>query len=173
MNITLENARIEQAIKERNNYFNLLLRVKNTTWPGAKNTFYKFACERLITYEEAIQCAWLCKQYNRASDKKTTKSRKQLWLSRKQVTKDEWLEILIPKLVTHCPKYKTILDYGLVENLITDLHIFRPSLDRIDNTKDEHPENLEIRSYQYNTSRGALSEDVFDELAKRQLKIQI
>ena len=105
------------------------------------------------------------------SHKKTKKHRHKLWLSRKQVTKEEWLEILIPKLVSYCPKYNTVLDYGLVQNKITDLHIFRPSLDRIDNTKDEHPENLEIRSYQYNTSRGALSEEVFDELAKRQLKI--
>ena len=171
MNITLENARIEQAIKQRNNYFNLLVNLKSTTWPGSKATFFKWACEGKLSVEEAIQCAWLIKQYHRASDKKTTTNRRQLWLSRKQVTKDEWLEILIPKLVTHCPKYKTVLDYGLVENAITNLHIFRPSLDRIDNEKDEHPENLEIRSYQYNTSRGALSEEVFDELAKRQLKI--
>ena len=171
MNITLENVKIEQAIQRRNNWFSLLVNTKNTTWPSCKETFYELAFKKVLSVEEAIRRAWLVKQYYRASDKKTTKHTHKLWLSRKQVTKEEWLEILIPKLVSYCPKYNTVLDYGLVQNKITDLHIFRPSLDRIDNSKDEHPENLEIRSYQYNTSRGALSEEVFDELAKRQLKI--
>lgn len=167
MNITLENARIEQAIKERNNFFTVIKNTDSLTWGSCKGIAFYPARRKEIDVETAIRITFLGKQWNRNSDESVSQRRKELNQSRKLFSKLEFIQRLLPKAVDRCPVFDTVLDYGLKENVITDDHRFRPSLDRIDNSKDEHPDNLWIISRKANVMRGDLSIEEFKDLMKR------
>lgn len=167
MNITLENARIEQAIKERNNLLTVIKNTDSPTWGSCKSIAFYPALRKEIDVERAIRITFLGKQWNRNSDESTPQRRKELNQSRKLFPKEEFIRLLLPKAVDRCPVFDTVLDYGLKENVITDDHRFRPSLDRIDNNKDEHPDNLWIISRKANIMRGNLSIEEFKDFMKR------